>query len=53
MPSEGYEQKPAGVCVAHKMSKINNSTKTMIAGKVFQIKPQEYHGPNAVLKANK
>ena len=52
MPSEGHEQKPAGVCVMHKMSPIDNSTKTMIAGKVFRIKPQEYKG-NAVLNANK
>ena len=35
----------------HKMSPIDNSTKTMIAGKVFRIKPQEYKG-NAVLNAN-
>ncbi len=38
MPSEGYEQKPAGVCCAHKMSPIDNSMKTMIAGKIANYK---------------
>lgn len=52
MPSEGYKQKPAGVCMAHKMSPIDNSTKTMYAGKVFKIEPQEYKG-NPVFKAQK
>ncbi len=47
MPSEGYEQKPAGVCVAHKRTGINKSTNKMIAGKVFKIKPQENHGSYA------
>jgi hypothetical protein len=54
MPSEGYKQKPAGVCVAHKMKNNPNATKTMIAGKIMKIKPQEYTAyPNAVMQANK
>jgi hypothetical protein len=52
MPNKGQNQKPAGVDCSHKMSPIDNSTKTMIAGKVFKIKPQEYKG-NAVLRANR
>ena len=52
MPSEGYKQKPAGVCLAHKMKDNPNATKTMIAGKTFNIVPQRYSGMNAVLRAN-
>jgi len=52
MPSEGHEQKPAGVCMDHKMSPIDNSTKIMYAGKIFRIQPQEYKG-NPVFKAQK
>ncbi len=52
MPSEGKDQKSAGINVSNKMTGIDNSTKTMIAGKIFKIKPQEYKG-NAVLNANK
>lgn len=52
MPSEGKVQKSAGIDVSDKCIGIDNSTKTMIAGKIFKIEPQKYKG-NAVLNANK
>jgi hypothetical protein len=52
MPIEGKSQKPAGV--KKDMSGPYNTTKTMVCGKVWKIKPQEYTaGPNAVMQANK
>jgi len=44
MPSKGEYQKSAGIDVSHKCVGLDNSPKTMIAGKVFQIVPQEYKG---------
>ena len=51
MPSQGEYQERAGIDVSDKCVGLNNTTKTMIAGKVFRIEPQKYKG-NAVLNAN-
>jgi len=50
MPSQGEYQKAAGVDVSDKCVGPNDGPKTMIAGKVFKIVPQEYKG-NPVFKA--
>lgn len=52
MPTEGKIQKSAGIDVSDQCIGPNLSTKTMICGKIFKIKPQTYSG-NAVLNANK